>query len=217
MQTRQKSEGPIGISIWCYARANSTPTPSQTVQRRSWGARDSSVCGGPHRSRSTEPLAVINLNFVYGVRTADRKLWLETAIEGCERAGIPYVISVHPAEKARVDSDRVTSISASRLLPRASVLISRFSTMPFEAMARGVPFIYHNPHGETVKTFNMGIDAYPITSDSAGLRSALTLQPPSGQPTRDRVSKWLEAMISINETAASEARGSAEIREHLAI
>ncbi|MGA9598218.1 MAG: hypothetical protein WBV06_18835, partial [Acidimicrobiia bacterium] len=166
---------------------------------------------------TTEPLAVINLNFVYGVRIADRKLWLETAIEGCERAGIPYVISVHPAEKARIDSDRVTSISASRLLPRASVLISRFSTMPFEAMARGVPFIYHNPHGETVKTFNAGSDAYPITSDSPSLASAVTGLPPSGQATRDRGSEWFEAFVSMSGTTTSEARGSAEIREHLAV
>jgi hypothetical protein len=38
-------------------------------------------------------------------------------------------------------------------LTEASVLVSRFSTVPFEAMARGVPFVYHNPHGETVPTF----------------------------------------------------------------
>jgi len=157
-----------------------------------------------------EPLAVINLNFVYGVNTADRKQWLATAIEGCERAGVPYVISVHPAEKARIDSSRVTSISASRLLPRATSLISRFSTVPLEAMARGLPFVYHNPHGETVKTFSDPMGGFEVTTSGSELASALT---GLGQEVdyRSRCERFFLRHVDVDSNRRSEQRSAEAI------
>jgi hypothetical protein len=154
----------------------------------------------------SQPFAVINLNFVYGVRTADRKLWLETAIQGCDTAGVPYVISLHPAERARIDSNRVTSISASRLLPRASVLISRFSTMPLEAMARGVPFIYHNPHGETVKTFADPMGAYDVSTTAEELTAALQALDPIEHDPRIRCASFFSSHVDVDRAKPSEIR-----------
>jgi hypothetical protein len=161
-----------------------------------------------------DPLALINLNFVYGVRTADRKLWLDTAVQGCEMAGIPYVISTHPAEKSRIDSGRVTSISASRLLPHASVLISRFSTMPLEAMARGVPFVYHNPHGETVRTFTDPMGGFHITDSADGLAHAIKEANSSQAGYRSRVEPFFAAHIDIDPGKRSEVR-SADVLSRL--
>jgi len=161
----------------------------------------------PHAT-TAEPLAVINLNFVYGVRTADRKLWLETAIEGCDLAGLPYVISLHPAEKARVDSPRATSISASRLLPRATVLISRFSTMPFEAMARGVPFVYHNPHGETVPTFADAMGAFETTTSAAELGALLPTLNPASADFRLKLQAFFAHHVDIDPSRRSEQRAA---------
>lgn len=153
------------------------------------------------------PLAVINLNFVYGVRTRDRSQWLETATAGCDQAGVPYVISVHPAEKARIDSARVTSVSASRLLPRSTVLISRFSTMPLEAMARGVPFVYHNPHGETVGTYAEPMGAFDVTDSSRALAAALGAIDPS-QDTRRRAASFFTHHVDVDRSHRSELRGA---------
>jgi hypothetical protein len=161
---------------------------------------------------TTEPLAVINLNFVYGVNTADRKQWLATAIEGCERAGVPYVISVHPAERARIDSSRVTAISASRLLPRATALISRFSTMPLEAMARGLPFVYHNPHGETVKTFSEPMGAFEITTSGEELASALTGLGPDVD-YRSRCEGFFLRHVDVDRNRRSEQRAAETIAQ----
>ena len=160
-----------------------------------------------------EPLALINLNFVYGVRTADRKLWLETAIEGCDLAGMPYVISLHPAEKSKL-GPHMTRISASSLLPHSSVLISRFSTIPLEAMARGVPFIYHNPHGETVTTFSEPLGAFTITQSAQGVHEALTQQ--QGRDHRQRVAteQFFSNFVSVGEPPNSEIRGSEAILDH---
>ncbi len=157
---------------------------------------------------AAEPLALINLNFVYGVRTADRKLWLDTAIQGCDLAGIPYVISTHPAEKSRIDSDRITSISASRLLPHATVLISRFSTMPFEAMARGVPFVYHNPHGETVQTFADPMGGFDITRSAEDLARAIKEANSSQGGSRSRVEPFFAAHVDIDPARRSEVRSA---------
>jgi hypothetical protein len=162
-----------------------------------------------------QPFAVINLNFVYGVRTADRKLWLETAIQGCDAAGVPYVISLHPAERARIDSNRVTSISASRLLPRASVLISRFSTMPLEAMARGVPFIYHNPHREAVKTFADPMGAYDVSTTAEELAAAIRALDLIEHDPRTRCASFFSHHVDVDRARPSEIRAVEAIVEQL--
>jgi hypothetical protein len=161
------------------------------------------------------PLAVINLNFVYGVNTADRKLWLESAVQACEEAGLPYVISLHPAERARVDSDHVTSISASRLLPRATVLISRFSTMPLEALARGVDFVYHNPHGETVKTFADPMGAFEVTKSTHELRDVLGRPAATPHDNRLRSEQFFDHHVDVDREHTSEQRGADAITQLL--
>jgi hypothetical protein len=117
------------------------------------------------------------------------------------------VISVHPAEKARIDSARVTSVSASRLLPRSTVLISRFSTMPLEAMARGVPFVYHNPHGETVGTYAEPMGAFDVTDSSRALAAALGAIDPS-QDTRRRAASFFTHHVDVDRSHRSELRGA---------
>ena len=157
-------------------------------------------------ARPHKPLALINLNFTYGMLTDARDLWLSTAIEGCERAEIPYVISLHPAEKARKPHPRSTAVSASRLLRHATVLISRFSTLPYEAMARGVPFIYHNPHGEAVSTFKDDRGAFSTTTDSASLKSALNRLPEPGTDLRGTVEEFFMREVDVDSPKRSEAR-----------
>lgn len=162
-----------------------------------------------------QPLVLINLNFVYGVKTADRDLWLDTAIEGCEAAGIPYVVSVHPAERSRLRTTRMTRVSASRLLPHATVLISRFSTLPFEAMARGVPFIYHNPHRETVKTFADPIGAFEVTDTTEEVSRSLGEMTEPGAETRDRVSGFITHMVDVDPSRESAQRTGAVVERLL--
>lgn len=184
--------------------------------------RDTAIVGSTRLERlwwappvvPREPLALINLNFVYGVRTADRDLWLETAIAGCAEAGVPYVVSIHPAERSQLRTDRVTRISASRLLPHASVLISRFSTLPFEAMARGVPFIYHNPHGETVKTFADSSGAFPATTNEVALRDAIFDLPNTGVEARKKAREFFRRVVDIG-SSPSETRSVEEVKNLL--
>ena len=153
----------------------------------------------------SKPLALINLNFTYGVLTEVRDLWLRTAIEGCELAGVPYVVSVHPAERARNPHPKATSVSASQLLRHATFLISRFSTLPLEAMARGVPFIYHNPHGELVQLFSEPKGAFDVSTSGEELGRALA-RTPGVDSQRKTVFNFFEHVISIDPTITSGRR-----------
>ena len=159
----------------------------------------------PPATPPKELLALINLNFVYGVRTADRKLWLETAIEGCRQAGIPYVISVHPAERTKL-GPHMTRISASALLSHSSVLISRFSTVPLEAIAMGVPFIYHNPHKENVKTFTDSSDAFVETTSATEILQALKRPLVGGEEQRLRSRSFFLDRVDTKDQFTSEQR-----------
>ena len=155
-----------------------------------------------------QPLALINLNFVYGVRTHDRRLWLETAIAGCKQAGIDYLISAHPAEKTRTEDARITRVSAMKLLPHSSALISRFSTVPLEAMAMGVPVVYHNPHSESVATFHDPTVAFDTSDSADSLAAALSSLTDSRRLTRQTAARWFNSRVSVEAEQLSESRGA---------
>ncbi len=121
------------------------------------------IARGPIRPAVADHI-VINADFAHGDVRDQLVPWVETAVAACETLHVPYTVAVDP-ETRQIDSiSHASTLTASRLLPAASTLISRFSTVPFEAMARGVPFVYHNPHGEKVSTFAHGGDAFRTTA-----------------------------------------------------
>ncbi len=133
-----------------------------------WGADERS-------SLSASGKTVINSNFTYGVFTEIRNTFVEMAIRGSLDAGMQPVISQHPADRplpAHLQHYR-SEQSMSDLLHECDVLISRFSTVPFEAMAVGTPFIYLRPAVENVDTFDEPDDAYRIVNSSLELAEAL--------------------------------------------
>lgn len=149
-------------------------------------------------SRPRAPLVVVNLNFTGGVLASQRTAWVRSVVTACERADLPFVISLHPAERVRRLYPRSTSIGISRLLEHATVLISRFSTAPFEALARGVPFVYHNPHGEQVPTFQAPDGAFEVSANERQLAEALhDLTGVSGDTVRERGERFFLDQVSI--------------------
>jgi len=159
--------------------------------------------------------AVINVNFTYGVMTEERKAWLDTAIAGCEAAGAPYVLAMHPAEKRQRFHPRATTVPIARLLLRAGVLISRFSTVPFEAMARGVPFIYHNPHGECVPLFADSKGAFTTSVAVDSLAMAIEEARGWRDDYRSRAAEFFTAQVDIDPARDSATRGALVIERFL--
>lgn len=110
---------------------------------------------GPERNgwSVTDPVVVVNCNFTFGVLQSERRTWLDAVLDACAGVARPLICQ-HPAEQRLPASYPVTTTPMCELLHHtADVLVSRFSTVPFEAMALGVPFVYHRPASETVATF----------------------------------------------------------------
>ena len=99
-------------------------------------------------------------------------MWLDSVVQACRRSGHRFLVSAHPAQ-AIPATYPVSPRPMRYLLTKPSILVSRFSTVPFEAMARGIPFVYHNPHGEKVPTFKNPNGAFPISESTDELKEAL--------------------------------------------
>ncbi len=151
---------------------------------------------------------IINSNFTFNVLTGHREQWLRSAFDACQRLGAEALISQHRADKPlpRRMSPAVQPMRF--LLSVADVLVSRFSTVPFEAMARGVPFVYHNPHGERVPAFQDPDGAF-LASDGVGslcksIETALTWR----GNYRRRSWEFFSDQVDVDPARASEARAA---------
>ena len=158
-------------------------------------------------------LAVLNSNFTYEVMSDERDRWLNAAVEACKASGITYTISLHPSERP-IDRIGVARDPMRHLLTTASVLISRFSTVPFEAMARGVPFIYFNPHGERVPTFHEPDGAFDVAASVLELSDALISAGAWRDTYRERCRTWFLEQVDV-ETSRTAAERSADVIESI--
>jgi hypothetical protein len=146
------------------------------------------------QARSDQPrsaAATINSNFTYGVFTDIRRKWLSEAVLGCTDSATPWILSRHEAERglSRHRSERTRSIG--ELLDGSSHLISRFSTVCYEALIRGCHLVYFNPHGEQVGTFAPVDGAITICGSHRDLVDALNQPINSAAVTRDAATDFL--------------------------
>ena len=154
---------------------------------------------------------VINSNFTYGVLTEERDRFLREAIEAIEAAGRRPVISQHPAdlglpaEFAKYRSDR----SMSSMLPECEAVVTRFSTVPFEAIAYGTPFVYFNPHFEKVPTFTSPDVAFEHVHTVADLTAALLTAIDNRGTYRTRAEPYFRAQVDIGPTPSAERSAQA--------
>jgi hypothetical protein len=170
------------------------------------------------RPSSDEGFAVINVNFTYNVLDEVRRGWLDAAVAACRREGIDYAISMHPAERASVEDPNVSDAPMAHLLTRASLLISRFSTVPFEAMARGVPFVYFNPHDEQVPAFASPEGAFKVARSSRRLRRAIRRSLPlAGRQYRASAEGFFRDQVDIEPGRSAAERTADAIAAHVVL
>jgi hypothetical protein len=77
-------------------------------------------------------------------------------------------------------------------------------------MARGVPFIYHNPHGELVKTFSDPMGSFNVTTSAEQLAQALIALKEGPVDHRLRAQPFFAHHVDVDRKRRSEQR-SAEI------
>lgn len=178
-------------------------------------AKDTVVVGSSRLERLWEAApavpgehALINVNFTFQVLNDKRERWLTSVRDGLRRARIAGLVSTHPAERRRVSGLPLAEKPFRHEITKAGILVSRFSTVPFEAMARGVPFVYHNPHGERFPAFAEPDGAFRVCSSDVELadaaREALTWR----DDYRSRCERFFARQISIVKGRTSAERAA---------
>jgi hypothetical protein len=154
---------------------------------------------------------VINSNFTYGVLTEVRDDFLRSAIEAIQQVGLTPVISQHPADRALPAELKQyrTDRSMSSMLPTCEAVVTRFSTVPFEAIAYGTPFVYFNPHHEKVPTFATPSPAFEHVHSGDDLREALRRCIDDRTGYRTRAESYFRAQIEMAETPSAARTASA--------
>lgn len=144
-----------------------------------------------------EPRVVGNVNFTYGVQTEHRALWVSTLRDACQEAGVPLDLSMHPSETAKYPG-LAASEPIRHLLVTDSILVSRFSTVLFEGMARGCSVIYYNPHGEQVPTFHHPDGAFDLAADPATLAGHIaTATKRTRAEAKERAAAFFQRQVSM--------------------
>lgn len=164
---------------------------------------------GPERTFcQASNTVVINSNFTYNVLTDARVGWLESALKAVADAGATPLISQHHADRDLNPELPIAKDPLRKLFFDVDILVSRFSTVPFEAMAHGVPFVYHNPHGELVPAFNHTTEAFRITRSAAELTIALHEALTWRGEYRERSRAFFSQQVDIDPQRRSEERAA---------
>ncbi|MFN3255111.1 MAG: glycosyltransferase [Ilumatobacter sp.] len=161
------------------------------------------------RSFGTSRTAVINSNFTYNVLTGEKTGWLESVLKACRLANVRPLISQHHADGG-LDADLPIATRPMKWLLKyeADLLISRFSTVPFEAMARGVPFVYHNPHDEKVPTFRTPGGSFATSASVHELAEAIDTALEWRGTYRERSAEFFAAQVSIDDSLTPAERAA---------
>lgn len=159
------------------------------------------------RSRSL----VANVNFSYNVLEEARDGWIASVQRASEQCGVDIVVSQHPADRGDLSSYNVSSDSIYDELEQANILVSRFSTVIFEALAMGRRAVYFNPHGEKIDKFVPGNPALIVANTEAELVDALEVIKDDVADNRKVVAEYLHLHCNVDT-----ARKRAVVAEHLA-
>ena len=143
------------------------------------------VSAGPDRR------ATVNTNFTYGVLTQHRRPWLRSVCSAFREASVPWDLSRHPAERGVAWPVRPSPQPIGELLAKSTYCVGRFSTVNYEALARGVELILHNPHGEREPTFRTPLGAFETTTSAGELAAALARPVRSPEEVRAGAARFL--------------------------
>lgn len=154
--------------------------------------------------------AVINSNFTYGVLREARRAWLDGAVAAADAAARPWVVSRHTAERGR-SRHAVAAASVDELLVTAGFVVSRFSTVALDALARGVELRYHNPHDEREPTFQTQVEGFEVTRSVAELEQALRVEPRSRAEVREAAAPFLRRHVLLDSSSSPSQRVAAGI------
>lgn len=127
--------------------------------------RDLALLTGNPRYDEYRPLpaasdekVLINSNFLFNAGHEHARRWIEDVVAVVESAGLPYFVSVHPRDATDLTGiEPVVHSSAYSIqeqLAECTLVISRDSSIPHEALLSDRLAIYYNPHNEHERHLN---------------------------------------------------------------
>ncbi|MFP6598445.1 MAG: hypothetical protein VCC01_13380 [Candidatus Hydrogenedentota bacterium] len=104
------------------------------------------------------PYVLINCNFTYGVAIGWARTWLDQAIEAAKDAGMDYRITVHPRDETDLSGIEYVLDSGAFVVHEqiagCYALVSRDSSLPYEALLMNRHVVYFNPFHERERCLN---------------------------------------------------------------
>lgn len=154
---------------------------------------------------------VVNSNFTYGVLTEARQQFLTEAVAAILENDLEPVISQHPADLALQGELAYyrAEQSMTEMLSSCEAVITRFSTVPFEAIASGTPFVYFNPHHEKVSTFATPNPAFDHVHTTSDLVQAIDRCIAQRDDFRSRAEPYFRAQVDMTDTRSAERSAQA--------
>lgn len=146
-------------------------------------------------AQADPPSVVVHANFP-AAQADDEALYLRTALAACHRLDIPVVVTgeVHSGEVA------VEGGPLGESLARASVVVARFGAAPLEAIARGIPFVHHDPHDEQMPLFSDSRGAFETSRSEGELAELVTEALSWRAQARDRSEAFFRHHVDITDT-----------------
>lgn len=132
---------------------------------------------------TARPLVLINCNFILGFGGEGGRAWIDHVVGAVQGLGLDFRITKHPRDDT--DLRGIPNVSPSgaykirEQLAACSVLVSRDSSLPYEALLTGRRVIYFDPFHEKERTLREDDSGLVVKCDTPeGLREAL-LEAPS--------------------------------------
>jgi hypothetical protein len=102
-------------------------------------------------------IVMINSNFTYAYHEYGLA-WVQDVIKICNKFGLQYFISKHPRDKVNFPNSFPVYASNAGVvkdhISKSAILVTRASTLAYEALFAGRKVVYYNPFNESSKLFS---------------------------------------------------------------
>jgi hypothetical protein len=122
----------------------------------------------PGRVQPAQPHVVVNYKFMKGAKE-EGPVWAADCAAAAAPVDPDYVISAHPFNVAELGGLNVSHASFGKLLDEATLLITRSSTVIYEALAARVSVIYYPLADERRAEFGEPMGAFRTANNAAEL------------------------------------------------
>jgi hypothetical protein len=129
--------------------------------------------------------------------------WGASLMRACEKAALPFMSSTR---SSRPMAPQLPIEDIDTLLDRASVLVTRPSTVAYEAMVRGIPVVLFPMRGEPLAEFGQPMDAFEVTCDVDVLPDLISSALRTRDGYKSRCRNFLEYHVELGTQGMAIAR-----------